>query len=66
MYQQWIATYDSEAYTEDVQTMLDLTNQAASEVDEQEREAMKQAFYRSSIYELRFWEMAYTMERWDG
>ncbi len=66
LYQQWIATYDSEAYTEDVQTMLDLTNQAASEVDEQEREAMKQAFYRSSIYELRFWEMAYTMERWDS
>lgn len=66
LYQQWIETYDSDGYTDSVNQMIQLTNRAAGQVDETEKQAMTTAFIRSSAYELGYWGMSLRHESWDS
>ncbi|MBI0092421.1 thiaminase II [Lactobacillus sp. M0403] len=63
-YQEWIDTYDSDWYAVNVKKLLALINQLATNVPKKELAKMKDAFLRSSYYELRFWQMAYNQEEW--
>ena len=63
-YQEWIDTYDSDWYAVNVKKLLALINQLATNVPKKELSKMKDAFLRSSYYELRFWQMAYNQEEW--
>ncbi|MHC5216043.1 thiaminase II [Enterococcus sp. LJL128] len=65
LYQRWIDTYNSEGYKEAVDNQKELTERLALQANKQEREAMKQGFLISSYQEWKFWEMAYTLERWE-
>ncbi|MTV81816.1 thiaminase II [Secundilactobacillus folii] len=64
LYQRWIETYDSDDYTDSVDQMIVLTNQAADQADDDVRTKMKTAFLRSSAYELAFWQMAMDKQNW--
>ncbi|EEI20533.1 thiaminase II [Lentilactobacillus hilgardii] len=66
LYQQWIETYDSDGYTDSVNKMIQLTNRAAEQVDDAERQEMTTAFIRSSAYELGYWGMSLRHENWDS
>ncbi|PAK68658.1 hypothetical protein, partial [Staphylococcus haemolyticus] len=66
LYQQWIETYDSEGYTDSVNQMIQLTNLAASQVDDAERQQMTDVFIKSSAYELGYWQMSLKHENWDA
>lgn len=64
LYQRWIETYDSEGYTDSVNTMIELTNKTAAKADAQEQAKMQSSFVRSSAYELAFWQMAMDQQKW--
>lgn len=64
LYQRWIETYDSDDYTQSVDQMIALTNEAATQVDAAGRDKMQTAFVRSSAYELAFWQMAMDKQNW--
>lgn len=64
LYQDWLETYDSSAFSEQTEVQITLLNQLAEEATPAERQEMKEAFLISSHYEWAFWEMAYTEETW--
>lgn len=64
LYQRWIETYDSDTYTDSVNQMITLTNQAAAQADDETRAKMQTSFVRSSAYELAFWQMALDEQEW--
>lgn len=64
IYREWIAAYGSDWFSKLVNEQLTLLDAIAETVSEKEREKMKQHFIFSSYYELKFWEMAYTLEGW--
>lgn len=64
-YQEWIDTYDGDWYAVNVEKMLNLTNSLAETATADELSQMTDAFVRSSYYELQFWQMAYTKQKWE-
>ncbi|WP_248927734.1 thiaminase II [Paenibacillus hamazuiensis] len=64
IYREWIAAYGGEWFRELVQEQIDRLDEIAAQVSEADRERMKSHFMISSRYELMFWEMAYTLEKW--
>ena len=64
IYQEWIAAYGSDWFSELVNEQLTLLDAIAESASDKEREKMKQHFTYSCHYELRFWEMAWTLEGW--
>mgnify|MGYP004707715577 FL=1 len=66
LYQKWIETYDSKVYTDSVNQMIKLTNLAAQQVDDAERQQMTDVFIKSSAYELGYWQMSLKHENWDA
>ena len=64
IYQEWIAAYGGDWFSELVNEQLNLLDAIAETASEKEKEKMKQHFLISSHYELQFWEMAYSLEGW--
>ncbi|OZM58221.1 thiaminase II [Lottiidibacillus patelloidae] len=64
IYQEWIAAYGGEWFRELVEEQINRLDAIAETVSEKDRERMKEHFIISSYYELDFWEMAYTLEKW--
>jgi thiaminase (transcriptional activator TenA) len=64
IYQEWIAAYGGEWFSELVNEQLSRLDQLAMEASESEKEKMKQHFIISSQYEFMFWDMAYNQEKW--
>ncbi|WP_137789467.1 thiaminase II [Bacillus sp. E(2018)] len=64
IYQEWIAAYGGEWFTELVQEQIDRLNQLAEKASDHEKNKMIQHFLISCQYEYSFWEMAYTLEKW--
>ncbi len=64
IYQEWINAYGGDWFKQSVQEQIDRVDRLAEEVTEADRKRMEQHFVISSRYELAFWEMAYTMEKW--
>ncbi|WP_335869101.1 thiaminase II [Bacillus sp. 2205SS5-2] len=64
IYQEWIATYGGDWFKELVDEQIQRLDELAETVTEAERDRMKNHFILSSLYELQFWEMAYTLEKW--
>lgn len=63
-YAKWIAMYASAEFAELAQWCRDLVDRLAAGLPERELQKMEAAFLASSRYELQFWQMAWTMERW--
>ncbi|MCA1062825.1 thiaminase II [Rossellomorea aquimaris] len=64
IYQEWIAAYGGEWFRELVEEQIIRLNELAETMSESDKVRMRENFIVSSIYELQFWEMAYTMEEW--
>ncbi|MDM7515732.1 thiaminase II [Lentilactobacillus sp. TOM.63] len=64
IYQEFIETYDSPEFTDATNTMISIVDQLGEKAEPAERQAMVTAFVRSSYYELHFWGMAYTEQKW--
>ncbi|HYH11277.1 MAG TPA: thiaminase II [Thermomicrobiales bacterium] len=63
-YQAWIEMYASAEFTELAAWCRALTDDACAGLPESALQRVEDAFITSSRYELAFWEMAWTNERW--
>jgi thiaminase/transcriptional activator TenA len=63
-YQRWIATYADAEFDELAAWCRDLVDRLAAGSGEEGRARMRRAFLTCSRYELAFWEMGWTLERW--
>lgn len=61
-YARWIETYASAEFGELAGWCLALTDEVAAGAGEETRARMREAFLTSAGFELRFWEMAWTLE----
>jgi thiaminase/transcriptional activator TenA len=63
-YAGWIATYAADDFAELAAWCRGLVDRLAGQVDDDGRRRMERAFVTCSRYELAFWEMGWTLERW--
>ncbi|MHC5247676.1 thiaminase II [Enterococcus sp. LJL90] len=64
IYQNWLATYASDWFQTSTQEMIDLMDELAADLTNQQKAKIKEDFILSKEYELAFWEMAFTGETW--
>ena len=64
LYSKWTAFYVAGLLEDSVAAWRGFVDRVAEKANEEEREAMRQAFLTSSRYEFMFWEMAYCQEGW--
>jgi thiaminase (transcriptional activator TenA) len=63
-YARWIATYAAPEFDELAAWCRGLVDRLAANAGEEGRARMARAFLTCSRYELAFWEMGWTLERW--
>jgi thiaminase/transcriptional activator TenA len=64
IYQDWIRAYGGDWFATLVQEQIDRLDALAENASPEERKRMERHFLISSQYELSFWEMAYSLEKW--
>ena len=64
IYRNWLSTYASDWFQEATATQIDLLNSLVVDMNEKEKEKVKEQFVIAKEYELAFWEMSYTFETW--
>jgi len=65
IYQQWIDTYASDAFAEDVQQVIALTDRMAETLTAEQRDRTAAHFVMTSRFEYMFWDMGYRQQAWD-
>jgi thiaminase (transcriptional activator TenA) len=63
-YTRWIAMYASAEFDELAAWCRGLVDRLGAAAGEEGRSRMRRAFLTASRYELAFWEMGWTLERW--
>jgi thiaminase (transcriptional activator TenA) len=63
-YARWIAMYASDEFEELAAWCRGLVDRLGADAAADTRERMRRAFVTCSRYELAFWEMGWTLERW--
>jgi thiaminase/transcriptional activator TenA len=63
-YARWVAMYASEEFADLATWCRGLVDRLGEDADEAGRARMTRAFCTCSRYELAFWEMGWTLERW--
>jgi thiaminase/transcriptional activator TenA len=63
-YARWIETYACDEFDELARWCRGLVDRLAAATNDRGRARMARAFNVCSRYELRFWEMGWTLERW--
>lgn len=64
IYRNWIRMYASDWFQESTHEMIRLIDDLAAEAGEDEKEKIIEQFVIAKEYELAFWEMSYTFEKW--
>lgn len=64
LYQTFFDSYATADFTTAANQLRDLTEQLATAATPPIRQTMATAFFRSTVYEARFWEMAFQAESW--
>jgi thiaminase/transcriptional activator TenA len=64
LYSQWTSFYVAGYLENSVNAWRGFVDATAQQANQQELEAMREAFLTSSRYEYLFWEMAYDQEAW--
>ena len=64
IYRNWIKMYASEEFQNSTKQMIDLLNSLVENMNDHEKEQVKEQFVIAKEYELHFWEMSYTYEKW--
>ena len=62
-YGEWVQSYAGEEYAAMNQGLIDLMNQLAENVTDEQLEHLKEIFVNCSRYELGFWDMAWEMRK---
>ncbi len=65
-YAKWIAMYSAPEFATLARWCRDLVDRLGRDASLELRQRMEATFLASSRYELAFWEMAWTLERWPG
>ena len=60
-YGEWVQSYAGKEYADMNQGLIDLMNQLAENVSDEQLEHLKEIFVNCSRYELGFWDMAWEM-----
>jgi thiaminase/transcriptional activator TenA len=63
-YSEWIATYGDEAFHRATNRAKALADETALIASDDEREAMRRAFFTATRYEWMFWNAAHALEVW--
>lgn len=58
-YASWINSYASDNYAQCAQKNIDFANKICGDLDENKKEKLREIFMKASIYEMKFWDMAY-------
>lgn len=64
IYQNWIKMYASDWFQDATKWQIDLLNSLVADMNESDKEKVKEQFVIAKEYELAFWEMSYTKETW--
>lgn len=64
IYRNWIGMYASDWFQESTDEMIDLMDDLADKAGEDEKNRITEQFVIAKDYELAFWEMSYTFEKW--
>ena len=64
IYRNWIAMYASDWFQESTHEMIELMDDLADKAGEDEKEKIVEQFVIAKEYELAFWEMSHTFEKW--
>lgn len=64
IYRNWIDMYASDWFQNSTNEMIDLLNLLVEDMNDVEKEKVKEQFIIAKDFELHFWEMAYTFENW--
>ncbi|MFC0302480.1 thiaminase II [Virgibacillus soli] len=64
IYRNWIKMYASDWFQDATSEMIDMLNTLVADMNEKEKEKVKEQFVIAKEYELHFWEMSYTKETW--
>lgn len=59
---EWVRGYASEEYRKMTQDLLDLINRLGEGISEEKKDELIEIFTRCSLYEGKFWDMAYEMK----
>lgn len=62
-YKPWIEVYVDNGYDEFTKEWLDYTNRMCQDLSDNKKKKLKDIFIKSSLYEMKFWDMAYKVER---
>ncbi len=64
IYQQWIGTYAGDEFGTVVQQILDLVDDVAETLTEDQKERMAAHFVMTARFEYMFWDMGYHQQAW--
>lgn len=64
IYRNWLKMYASDWFQDSTKEQINLLNSLAKNMHETEKEKVKEQFIIAKEYELNFWEMSYTKEKW--
>lgn len=64
IYRNWIKLYAGDRFQNSTNEMINLLNTLVEDVNDTEKEKIKEQFVIAKEYELQFWEMSYTFETW--
>lgn len=62
-YKPWIEVYVDKQYDKFTKEWLDYTNRMCQDLSDEKKKRLKDIFIKSSLYEMKFWDMAYKLER---
>lgn len=64
IYRNWIEMYASDWFQNSTNEMIQLLDSLVEDMNEKEKEKVKEQFVIAKDFELHFWEMSYTFEDW--
>jgi thiaminase/transcriptional activator TenA len=64
MYQRWIDTYSSDEFAEVTRQVIEIMDQVAEGLTEQQRKHAATHFLMTSRFEYLFWDMGYSQQGW--
>lgn len=64
LYQQWIATYEDEAFGDVVRSVIDVLDDVSDGLPEDRLTLIERHFVMTSRYEYMFWDAAWQRETW--
>lgn len=58
-YGPWIESYSCKEYAKCAQKNIDFVNKNCGNLDQNKKEKLRDIFIKASVYEMKFWDMAY-------